>query len=70
METIMAFNVHISRIVENTSLSNASSKVDHSKDNQMAMMKTYKSTPSLVNVPTGNVIPKYPVRIFEVRAED
>ena len=67
----MTFNVHITRIVENPTLSELPSKADYSKDSRPATVKKYKpSTSSLLNVPAGNVIPKYPVRIFAVQSED
>ena len=67
----MAFNVHITRIVDNPTLNALSSKVDYSKNSRTATVKPHKiSTSLLVNVPAGNVIPIYPVRIFTIQSED
>jgi hypothetical protein len=64
----MAFNIHVSRIVDNPTTSEPVGHANTSKNSRMPQPKVYK-TPSLVNVPAGNVIPKYRVQIFEVHAE-
>ena len=65
----MAFNIHVSRIVDNPTISEAAVHADNSKNSRMPQPKVYKATPSLVNVPVGNVIPKYRVQIFEIHPE-
>jgi hypothetical protein len=64
----MAFNIHVSRIVDNPTTTENAAHADSAKNSRMPQPKIYK-TPSLVNVPVGNVIPKYRVQIFEVQAE-
>jgi hypothetical protein len=64
----MAFNIHVSRIVDNPTVTEPAARADTSKTSRTPRPKVYK-TPSLVNVPAGNVIPKYRVQIFEVQAE-
>ena len=64
----MAFNIHVSRIVDNPTITETITHADTAKNSRMPQPKVYK-TPSLVNVPVGNVIPKYRVQIFEVQAE-
>ncbi len=65
----MAFNIHVSRIVDNPTISEAAVHADNSKNSRMPQPKVFKATPSLVNVPVGNVIPKYRVQIFEIHPE-
>jgi hypothetical protein len=64
----MAFNIHVSRIIDNPTVTETAAHNESAKNTRTPQPKVYK-TPSLVNVPAGNVIPKYRVQIFEVQAE-
>ncbi len=63
----MAFNIHISHIHENPTVSQMSSRLDNSKKKRAAAQSVIFA-PTLVSVPVDKVINKYPVRIFNIES--
>ena len=66
----MVFNVHVTPINENPTLSELSSLSHTQKNGRRAASKQMIAVPSLITVPADNRISNYPVRIFNVQPQE
>ena len=66
----MAFNIHITRIGENTSSGELTAKSAKVNKNRAAIVKHPENTSSLINVPADRLMNKYRVRIFDLQSQD
>jgi hypothetical protein len=65
----MAFNIHITRIGENTVSGDVNTRSAKLNQNRAAKVQHSDTSSSLINVPADRMMNKYPVRIFELQAQ-
>jgi hypothetical protein len=66
----MAFNIHITRIGENTVSGDVNTRSAKTHNNRTVTTKQSNTAPSLINVPADRMMNKYPVRIFELQTQE